>query len=138
MSKAVKLMTSGEAEIIDVPKRVRFDWYPKAIGCNLFEIVRPSLLPEGYILIVDEGGKLIDSPVINFIGSWLYGTDRHGEPICGDCVIMKEQMTKRGMDIVGLTMEEAVTFRDSAYETLPLAVRLIRNRMGKKLVEKKY
>lgn len=65
------------------------------------EIVHPRGLKEPYCMIVNEEGRLQDLP-FNAVGSILYGTPQHGEPIVGNMVIMKEGYKDGEPDIVGL------------------------------------
>ena len=78
----------------------------KAIGCDMVEIVRVSKLPANYVLVVDEEGLLKEKPSLNVIGSYLYGTYKHDQPIVGNAVIMKEVMTDEGIDLAWLTKKE--------------------------------
>lgn len=75
------------------------------------EIVRPINLPEPQVMIVDDEGLLKNLP-LNFIGSYLYGTAIHGNPIVGTVIIMKQGWTDNGPDIVGLDDDEAESIRD--------------------------
>ena len=65
------------------------------------EHVHPMRLVPPFCMIVNEEGRLRNLPV-NSIGSFLYGTDQHGEPIVGDIVIMKDGYCNGEPDIVGL------------------------------------
>lgn len=65
------------------------------------EHVHPMRLACPFCMIVNEEGRLRNLPV-NSIGSFLYGTDQHGEPIVGDIVIMKDGYCNGEPDIVGL------------------------------------
>ena len=69
---------------------------------GLIEHVRPRRLWKPYFMIVNEYFLLKNLP-LNPVGCYLYGTDLHGHPICGNIIIMKEQ----GEDIVNLDQEEA-------------------------------
>ena len=65
------------------------------------EIVRPRGLSRPYVMIVNDEGLLLELP-LNWLGSILYETHKHGSPIVGNVVIMKEGMTSNGPDILGL------------------------------------
>lgn len=65
------------------------------------EIVRPERLGHPYCMIVNECFLLKDLP-INRVGSYLYATDKHGHPICGNIIIMKEQVT----DLIDMDRDE--------------------------------
>ena len=79
-----------------------------AIGCEYVELVHPEALPWPYVMVVDEEGLMKDEPSLNVIGSYLYGTYKHGSPIVGNAVIMKEQETDEGVDLAWLTGPEVV------------------------------
>ncbi len=79
-----------------------------AMGWRMTEHVNAWGLAAPYCLLIDEEGLLRDEhPEINWIASFWYGANVHGNPIVGDVVIMKNAMTDDGPDIVGLTEEEA-------------------------------
>ena len=80
-----------------------------AVG-GYIEHVKPARLRHPYCMIVNEEGRLLDLP-LNYVGSYFYGTDQHGEPIVGNIVIMKDGY--RGEpDIVGLNDVEAEQIKD--------------------------
>ena len=60
----------------------------------------------GYWLIVDEEGRIKEKPV-NELASYLYGQYHHGQPICGDAVVVRHIATDDGPDAVWLTHDEA-------------------------------
>ncbi len=128
MTYAVKMFTSGENDVVELKEE--FDWrdLAKKIGCDYIETVRPVGLKEPYMLIVDEEGLLKDKPLLNFFGSWLYGTHEHGQPIVGDALIMKEIMTEDGPTIGGLTRSEAEVIMEY----------VISNWQKTELIEKKF
>lgn len=53
-----------------------------AVG-GYIEHVKPARLRHPYCMIVNEEGRLLDLP-LNYVGSYFYGTDQHGEPIVGN------------------------------------------------------
>lgn len=61
------------------------------------EIVRPRGLQRPYVMIVNEEFLLLGLPR-NEIGCYLYQTHLHGNPICGNFLIMKED----GEELIGL------------------------------------
>lgn len=99
--KTVKVTTDNVVSIIDVD----FDNYKdiqRAIGGGHFETVHSTRMQavfedESLIMIVDESGLLKQLPE-NMLGSVLYGTARHGNPIVGDLIFARI----RGEDIIGL------------------------------------
>ena len=60
------------------------------------EIVHPRGLPEPYVLLVDEEGRLKDLEVNGLASAW------YGDLICGPAIIMQVGMTEEGPDILGL------------------------------------
>ena len=75
-----------------------------AVG-GYIEHVKPARLRHPYCMIVNEEGRLLDLP-LNYVGSYFYGTDQHGEPIVGNIVIMKDGYRNGEPDIVGLDDSE--------------------------------
>ena len=41
-------------------------------------------------MVVDEEGLLTERPTLNYIGSYLYGTQVHEQPIVGNVLILPE------------------------------------------------
>lgn len=72
-------------------------------GC--IEHVHPKGLPQPYCLICNDNGLALELP-INYIGSLLYGTPKHGYPIVGTIVLMKDGFVNSEPDIVGLDDED--------------------------------
>lgn len=100
---AIRLDTDIERsmEVIQAEPGRLLDFCYRTIGCDCIEVVHPKRLPYPYVMIVDESGALKGLPV-NPLGSVLYETDKHGWPIVGTAVLMKEAMTIEGPDIVFL------------------------------------
>lgn len=77
----------------------------EAVG-GWIEVVRPVRLERPYCMIVNEEGALLNLPMNSF-GSFLYGTDYHGNPILGDIVLLKEGINSDGeRDILGLDEQD--------------------------------
>lgn len=72
---------------------------------GFIEIVHPIGLLNPYCIIVNEEG-IVRGLKINRVGSLLYGSHFHGNPILGDLVVMKTEFTPEGPDIVGLEDDE--------------------------------
>ena len=81
-----------------------------AVG-GYIEHVKPARLRHPYCMIVNEEGRMLDLP-LNYVGSYFYGTDQHGEPIVGNIVIMKDGYRGGEPDIVGLNDVEAEQIKD--------------------------
>lgn len=102
---AVKI-NGGKPDINIVEKQegedmLRFCY--KQIECDLIDIAPIKGLSEQYIMVCDDEGLLKDQPCLNIVGSYLYGTQNHGNPIVGNVLIMKEG----NADIQWLTKDEA-------------------------------
>lgn len=79
----------------------------KTVG-GWIEVVHPNGLPSPYCMIVNEEGLLLRLP-LNLLGSMLYGTFQHGNPIVGDIVLVKEGFVNGEPDLVGLD-DDDLTF----------------------------
>lgn len=69
------------------------------------EVVHARGLKSPYCFIVNEEGLLKKLP-FNTIGSVWYQTSKHGWPIVGNIVVMKDGFVDGEPDVVGLTDEE--------------------------------
>lgn len=134
MKYAVKLNVNGTADIIEVPDQRNWTWYPQQIGCEYFENVYPRGLEKPFMMIVDEQGLLKEKPVINFYASWLYETHKHGSPIVGDVLIMKQIMNEDGLDIGGLEKSEAEVIHRKASREFFSAFAAVEKALGERLV----
>ena len=77
----------------------------EAVG-GWIEIVRPVRLKRPYCMIVNDEGVLLNLPR-NIFGSFLYGTNYHGNWILGDIVLLKEGINSDGdRDILGLDEQD--------------------------------
>jgi hypothetical protein len=95
----------GMPYCVDVPADITCEWIARNIGCEWVEIVRPRRLPEGIIIVCDEEG-LLKPNELNPVGSWFYESDKHGEPIVGNIMILKEEMGDEGPEFAGMTDDE--------------------------------
>lgn len=87
-------------------------------GCNLYEHVMPERLytdlkmkncptkipGQCVSMLIDEEGRLKEN-VPNLIGSYLYKTDEHGNPIMGNILFVGEEWTGDGIDFCGIEEE---------------------------------
>lgn len=104
--KTVKVTTDNKISVIDVNFN-DFRAIQRAIGGH-FETVHTQLMADYFhdpsvIMLVDEEGLIKELP-LNRVGSTLYGTARHGNPIVGDLIFG----IVAGEDIVGIPDPEAV------------------------------
>lgn len=112
----LKLHTNGEIETYELSEeKETYIALQKAIGCNCIDIVHAVNLPEPYCLVVDDEGLLVDEPVINPVASYLYGMRDHGQPLCGDVLIMKDKYTDDGIETVGLEREDLVAVYSAVF-----------------------
>ena len=82
-----------------------YDVIKEAVG-GWYEHVHPVGLDHPYSMMVNEEGLLLGLPV-NRLGSELYGTPQHGQPIVGDIVFLKDGYDGVEPDVVGMTEDEA-------------------------------
>lgn len=134
MKYAVKLNVNGTADIILVPDRKDWKWYSRQIGCEWIENVYPRGLEEPYMMIVDEEGLFKERPVVNFFASWLYETHKHGQPIVGDALIMKQIITDDGPDIGGMEKDEAEAIHKNAHSMFSIASAAVEKALSGRLV----
>lgn len=105
---AVKISTLHGVKIVEMnPEQGFLKFCYENIGCQYIETVYARYLHEPYVLIVDEEGRLKDTPEINHIASFLYGYQVHLEPIVGNVLVAKTGMTEEGPDILPLDKAEA-------------------------------
>ena len=72
-----------------------------AVG-GWIEVVHPMRLEQPYCMVVNEEGMLLKLP-INSFGSFLYGMDRHWNPILGDIVM---DIIQQNAGLIKRAMEE--------------------------------
>lgn len=114
--KAVVVTTDNEVSIQDFDEPL-YRTVGDSVG-GYIEIVHPALLPDPYVMVVNEEGLLEDLP-LNSCGSTLYASFIHGSPIVGNIVIMKEGPTEDGeWDILGLADSEAEEMAESMQSIL--------------------
>lgn len=101
--KGVVVTTNHEVRVEDFSDPL-YKTVGSAVG-GYIEHVKPARLRHPYCMIVNEEGRLLDLP-LNYVGSYFYGTDQHGEPIVGNIVVMKDGYRNGEPDIVGLDDSE--------------------------------
>ena len=107
--KGVVVTTNHEVRVEDFSHPL-YKTVGSAVG-GYIEHVHPMRLARPLCMIVNEEGRLLDLP-LNYVGSYFYGTDQHGEPIVGNIVIMKDGYRGGEPDIVGLNDVEAEQIKD--------------------------
>lgn len=98
-----------EVRQVDVNKGKLENLY-EMIGTDIVEKVSAKYLPEPYVMMVDEEGLLRDNPVMNPVGSLLYGAYEHGQPIVGNIVFMRLDYSPEGPDLFWMDEDEAMRF----------------------------
>ena len=113
--KIIRIKTDNTVDVFQYPDKKNCREELAALrmmigdSCELAEHVRPKRLyeylngcleptkfkGEAVSMLVDEEGYYHDLPV-NLIGSWLYQSDIHGNPIVGDVMIIGEFFDKGG------------------------------------------
>lgn len=107
----IALVVSTENEIRRVEyDSPHYDVIQEAVG-GWYEHVHPRGLDRPYSMMVNEEGLLLGLP-LNLLGSWLYGTDQHGQPIVGNIVFVKDGYAGGEPDVVGMTEDEAQRLGD--------------------------
>ena len=82
-----------------------------AVG-GYIQIVVPRGLPDPFVMIVNEEGRLKNLPY-NAVASGWYGTESHGQPIVGTVVVMKQVLNaEEEPDLAGLTEREIADVKE--------------------------
>lgn len=97
----------------------------KAVG-GWYERVHPVGLERPYCMMVNDDGLLRGLP-LNLIGSILYGTPQHGQPIVGDIIFLKDGYHGGEPDVVGMTTDEAQRLGDKFFTMTGGGVRWVNN-----------
>lgn len=104
---AVVIKQNGAMEMLSVRKNG--EWLYKTIRKTIggyMENVYPTGLPRGFVMIVDEEGKLKRKPINRFASSLYEGT-LFGDFIVGDVIILKLGEHEGESDVVGIPDGEA-------------------------------
>ena len=102
-----------------------YDVIKEAVG-GWYEHVHPMGLDRPYSMMVNEEGLLLGLP-LNRLGSELYGTPKHGQPIVGDVVFLKDGYHGGEPDTVGMTEDEAQRLGDKFVKMTGGIVRWAKN-----------
>lgn len=102
--KGVVVTTDNTVEIRDFGEPL-YKTVCESVG-GYIEIVHPIGLTDPLVMIVNEEGLILELPV-NQLGSLLYGTHMHGNPIVGNIVVMQTGFVSGEPDIVGLDDNQA-------------------------------
>ena len=124
--RAVKYTTEGEASVVEFEASEHSTCSAMAEqignGCRLVERVyqykirNRRKLPSGYDVICDEEGWFHGEPLINPLGSYLYGYPLNGGSlVVGNILIVRNKRNRYGEeDWVSMSQEEANLIRDWA------------------------
>lgn len=107
--KGIVITASNEISVREFTSPL-YESIGKVVG-GWIAVVRPMGLTRPFCMIVNEEGLLLEL-AYNAVGSYLYETRKHGSPILGNIVIMKEGMTPEGPDIIGLTNDEVKALKE--------------------------
>jgi len=129
--KIIKISTELELTVHEFPTgdySKQNEAIRKLIGedCRIYEHVRPIRLytelhqmdsptkipGQCVCMLVDEEGLLKKYPIVNLIGSYLYKSEKHGNPIVGNILFVGEEWSVDGIDFCGI--------EDSVFEQLEL------------------
>ena len=98
--KGIVITPEGEVSVRDFPEPLY-----KTVGAvvgGLIQVVNPKGLPEPYRIVVNEEGRLKKLPFHPIASCW-YGTRKHGQPIVGTVVLLKEELNdEQEPDLFGL------------------------------------
>ncbi len=132
---AVMLTDTQEIKTLECdPQEELFAIARGSIGCEWIELVEAEpLAQKGFLTLTDEESKLKKGPVsINCLASDLYGSDRHGDAIVGNAMVVRagdEHLTL-------LTKEEATTLAAKLKAKRDLAIEKISAAFGLKPIVK--
>lgn len=122
MGKVIKITPQLEVVELECPEPLSYHFFQEQIG-GMIERVRPKRLysllkkaglPDNYCILVDEEG-LLKNLDLNDIGCFLYETDKHGYPIVGPLLIVKE------------TYEDFVAMNEEEYESILAIIKKLRD-----------
>lgn len=129
--KLIKISTNLELSVHDFPTGTHVEqneYLRELIGnnCELYEHVmpmrlytdlnqksRPTKKPGQCVsMLIDEEGRIKEGMKANLIGSYLYETEKHGNPIMGNILFVGEEWSSDGIDFCGI--------EESAFKTLEM------------------
>ena len=132
---AVMLTDTQEIKLLECdPQEELFEIARGTIGCEWIELVEAEPLTQnGYLMLIDEEGKLKKGPIsINCLASDLYGSDRHGDAIVGNVLVVRAEDERLTL----LTKEEASDLASGLEAKRDLAVEKISAAFGLKPIVK--
>lgn len=149
--KIIRIATNNEITVHEFPEGSFSEQnmeLMRLIGpeCDLLEIVHPRRLYQelgasnqigsqpgsSVSMLVDEEG-FYHHPAINPIGSYLYETARHGQPIVGNALIIGEHLTEDGAEFCGISEDQF----EILYPRLEQLAKRMKNPAPQRRVEQK-
>ena len=108
--KAIIITADNVISVVDVKENGEplYQLVRNTVG-GYMENVYPRALPNGYVMVVDEEGKLKHKPV-NQLGSILYMNA--ADVIVGDVIILKMGVHLGESDIVGIPDNKALSIKN--------------------------
>lgn len=102
----IKVDTRMTVTVVEKEKgQSMLDFCYKHCECDMIEAVNPRGLEYPYMFVCDEEYLFKDRPMLNHIASYLYETQDHGHPICGNVVVLRQGRS----DFQLMTKDEAET-----------------------------
>lgn len=102
---------------------------PNRLYTELNQKKHPTKIAGQFVsMLIDEEGLLKEHPVPNLIGSYLYETDKHRQPIVGNILFVGEQWCRDGIEFCGI--EESVFERlEMQLNNMVLAMKVMKGVM---------
>lgn len=109
--KFIKVTTENQVSTIELPA-TDYKTIAESIGADMIEIVRirnEAMSADNVIMIMvaDEEGLFKPGNRCNPVGSVLYGTMEHGNPIVGDILLARLDRSNHEGDFEDITDEDA-------------------------------
>lgn len=98
--QGIKITTDNKISVIDIDLN-DYNEICDELGCSIFECVGTQLLDSYFMrktkMLIDEEGLCNDLD-FNAVGSFFYGTEKHGSPIVGDVLFFHQE----GPELIGM------------------------------------
>lgn len=140
MMKIIKISTDMELTVHEYPTGTvseQNEYFRNLIGngCDIYEHVMPARLytdlkmknhptnipGQCVSMLIDEEGLLKEN-VPNFVGSYLYKTDKHNIPIMGNILFVGEEWGSDGINFCGIE-EETFKLLETELSNMILAIK---------------
>lgn len=121
--KAIKIDTRNNMSVVDLETPLYASLERELGGWP--EHVRPRRLNPPFCMMVDDCGHMKELD-FNLMGSYLYETDKHGNPIAGDIFILKEEVYASGeYNVIGLDDKDVNFLSDWILTTMGKAIKAV-------------